>query len=206
VHELGGVPLNATGPAPAVDALRAALTESCDDVVILPNDMEHLEVARHLESSTVVERLRAEGRRVAVIPTVAQVQGLAALAVHEPTADFDTAVVTMSTAAAHTRQGAVTVAESPTMTMAGRCRPGDVLGVVEGDFVEVGTSAAEVGERVAERLLASGGELVTIVRGADAGDELVTELGARIQARHEGVAVETIDGGQRRYLVLIGVE
>ena len=91
--------------------------------MILPNDMETLETASHLATE-----LRGSGRRIAVIPTVAQVQGLAAMAVHEPTADFESVVVAMSSAAGHARHGAVTVAEGSAMTMAGRCEPGDVLG------------------------------------------------------------------------------
>ena len=70
------------------------LDAACGDVVILPNDMESLELASHLAASR-----RGPGRRVAVIPTTAQVQGLAALAVHEPSADFDSAVVAMSATA-----------------------------------------------------------------------------------------------------------
>ena len=57
--------------------------------------MASLEIAHHQAT-----QWRRQGRRVAVIPTVAQVQGLAAIAVHEPTADFDSAVVAMSSAAA----------------------------------------------------------------------------------------------------------
>ena len=119
-----------------VGELTAAAEQTCGDLVILPNDMETLEIARHLATA-----LRRHGRRVAVIPTVAQVQGLAALAVHEPSADFDSVVVAMSSAAGHARHGAVTVAESPAMTMAGRCEVGDVLGLVDGDFVEIGDDA-----------------------------------------------------------------
>ena len=54
-----------------------------------------------------------------MIPTVAQVQGLAAMAVHEPTADFESVVVAMSSAAGHARHGGVTIAEGAAMTMAG---------------------------------------------------------------------------------------
>ncbi len=201
VRDLGGVPLlSGRGPV-TLEELAAALEQTSGDVVILPNDMENLEIATHLAI-----RLRSEGRRIAVIPTVAQVQGLAAMAVHEPTADFDSAVVAMSTAAGHTRHGAVTIAESSAMTMAGRCRPGDVLGVVEGDFVEIGTSAAEVGWRIVQRLLSAGGELLTLVEGADATPGLVDDLERRTLGRHDAVDVETLVGGQPRYLVLIGVE
>lgn len=201
VRDLGGVPVRgARGPV-TLEELTGAVGQTCGDTVILPNDMENLEIASHL-----AVRLRSEGRRVAVIPTVAQVQGLAAMAVHEPTADFDSAVVAMSTAAGHTRHGAVTIAESSAMTMAGRCRPGDVLGVIEGDFVEIGTSATEVGWRIVQRLLAAGGELLTLIEGAEATPGLVQELERRTLHRHDAVDVETLMGGQPRYLVLIGVE
>lgn len=201
VRGLGGVPVRGAGGPLTVAGLAEALASTTGDVVVLPNDMESLEIATHLAGG-----LRGEGRRVAVIPTVAQVQGLAAMAVHEPAADFDSAVVAMSTAAGHTRQGAVTIAEGAAMTMAGRCRPGDVLGVVEGDFVEIGSSVLEVGARVVQRLLAAGGELLTLVAGAGAEPGVLAELERRVGGLAEGVDVETLDGGQQRYPLLIGLE
>ena len=44
----------------------------------------------------------------------------------------------MTAAARHARSGAVTVAARQAITTAGPCEPGDVLGVVEGDFAVVG--------------------------------------------------------------------
>ncbi len=108
---------------------------------------------------------REEGIRAAVIPTRAQVQGLAAVAVREPGRAFDADVVAMTTAASHTRQGAVTVAAKDAMTMAGPCRVGDTLGIVEGDFALVGGTLGDAAVEVVERLLAGGGELVTLVTG-----------------------------------------
>ena len=64
-----------------------------------------------------------------MIPTEAQVQGLAALAVHEPGRAFDQDVLEMTATARHARHGAVTVAAKQAMTMAGPCEPGDILGV-----------------------------------------------------------------------------
>lgn len=201
VTEMGGVAVQAERGQLTIAELTEALVQCGGDAVILPNNMENLESASH-----VARLFRGAGRRVAVIPTVAQVQGLAAIAVHEPSADFEAAVVAMSTAAGHTRQGAVTIAESSAMTMAGRCRRGDVLGVVEGDFVEIGTSVTEVAWGVLQRLLAAGGELVTLVSGAAAEAGLVEELSRRILDASNGVDVETLVGGQQRYLLLIGVE
>src|SRR5699024_12303192 len=82
--------------------------------------------------------LRAEGITVAVIPTTAQVQGLSALAVHDPAQPFENDVVAMSSAAAHTRHGGLTIAAEAGITSAGPSQAGDVLGVVAGDFAVVG--------------------------------------------------------------------
>ena len=125
VASLGGVPVLAEGDV-TVEELRAAADRTCGDLVILPNGTENLKRADH-----VAAELRRTGRRVGIIPTLAQVQGLAAMAVHEPSADFESVVVAMSSAAGHARHGAVTVAEKSAMTMAGRCQPGDVLGAVK---------------------------------------------------------------------------
>ena len=56
------------------------------------------------------------------------------------------------------------------MTTAGPCSAGDALGVVDGDFAIVGEDLYEVACGVLERLLGGGGELVTLVAGAEAGD------------------------------------
>lgn len=200
VRSMGGVPVGGGPSANVLEELTAVVEHAGGDVVLLPNGMVSLETASQLADHADA------GRRVAVIPTTAQVQGLAALAVHEPSADFDSTVVAMSTAAGHARHGGVTIAERPAMTMAGYCRAGDVLGVVEGDVVETGDSLLEVGWRVIERLLATGGELLTLLIGAGAERELAVELARRAREAVNGLEVEILDGGQRRYLLLMGLE
>jgi dihydroxyacetone kinase-like predicted kinase len=170
-------------------------------LVILPNGTENLQRA-----NDVATELRRAGRRVGIIPTVAQVQGLAAMAVHEPSADFDSTVVAMSTAAGHARHGAVTIAESAAMTTAGQCEPGDVLGVVEGDVVVIGTSMTDIAWQVLQRLASTGGELLTLVRGIDADDDLLSDLTARVPERFPTIEVDVVDGGQGRYPLLLGLE
>ncbi len=60
-------------------------------------------------------------------------QGLAALAVHDPLRRFDDDVVAMTDAAGHTRHGHLVVADRDGVTSAGCARPGDVLGLIDGD-------------------------------------------------------------------------
>ncbi|HZL75208.1 MAG TPA: DAK2 domain-containing protein [Propionibacteriaceae bacterium] len=201
VASLGGVPVLAAEGAVTHEELRAAADQTCGDLVILPNGTVNLQTA-----DRVAAELRRSGRRVGIIPSHAQVQGLAAMAVHEPAADFESVVMAMSSAAGHARHGAVTVAEKSAMTMAGRCQPGDVLGAVEGVVVVIGTSLAEVAWQVVERLLAAGGELLTLVRGLDADDNLLPALTARVRDLSRAVDVEVLDGGQPRYPLLLGLE
>ena len=200
VTSLGGLPVVAEGDV-SVEELQAAADQTCGDLVILPNGTQNLKTADHVAAG-----LRRTGRRVGIIPTLAQVQGLAAMAVHEPSADFESVVVAMSNAAGHARHGAITVAEKSAMTMAGRCHPGDVLGAVQGDVVIIGTSLADVAWQVAERLLVAGGELLTLVRGIGADDDLLPALTARVRDWSRAVDVELLDGGQPRYPLLLGLE
>jgi dihydroxyacetone kinase-like predicted kinase len=112
----------------------------------------------------------------------------------------------MSSAAGHVRHGAVTVAEGAAMTMAGPCRAGDVLGIVMGDFVEIGDSVAEVAWAVVQRLLAPGGELLTLVVGAGLADGLPERLADRVRSHWSDVDVDVLTGGQARYPLLLGLE
>ncbi len=182
--------------------LDAILATGAGEVVVLPNDGDSVGVAEVAARTAEADA----GIRVAVIPTRAQVQGLAALAVHEPGRSFDQDVLEMTATARHARHGAVTVAAREAITMAGPCRPGDVLGVVAGDFAVVGDDLATVAVDVLDRLLAGGGELVTVVRGAEGPDDLADRCVAWVEAHHPHVDVVVYDGGQERYPVLVAVE
>ena len=128
--------------------------------MLLPNDKDSIAVAEAAATAA-----RQDGIRVAVIPTRAQVQGLAAIAVHDPERSFDDDVVHLSAAAGQTRHGAVTIAVKDAWTMAGMCRVGDALGVVDGDFALITEDLEAAAIGVVDRLLGGGGELLTIVTG-----------------------------------------
>lgn len=192
----------APGRRPSTGEILAAI-EQCHaaEVVVLPNDPDSLGVAA-AAAATAEERGDV---RVVVVPTRAQVQGIAAIAVHEPGRTFDSDVVHMTSAARGTRHGAVTVAAKQAMTTAGPCEPGDVLGVLQGDFAIIGTDLVEVGTQVLDRLLGGGGELVTLVTGQDAAG-LAERCQEWVESHHPGVDVLVYDGGQERYPLLVAVE
>jgi DAK2 domain fusion protein YloV len=190
------------GNRPSTGMILEAITASgAAELVILPNDHDSVR-ASQIAARTAEEDLDV---RVAVIPTEAQVQGLAALAVHEPARSFDADVLEMTATARHTRHGAVTIAARRAITMAGPCEPGDVLGVIEGDFAVVGHDLNAVATEILERMLGGGGELVTIVSGAG-GNGLAAHCEEYVADKHAHVDVVVYDGGQDRYPLLLSVE
>jgi dihydroxyacetone kinase-like predicted kinase len=204
LFEAGGATVVRGGPgrrASTAELLTGLRQARARDLVVLPNDADSLAVAE-----AAAGKARDEGLRVAVIPTRASVQAIAALAVHDPGRRFEDDVVAMTAAAGHCRHGGVTVASKQAVTMAGVCRAGDVLGIVDGDFAVIGDDLEEVAVTVLDRMLGSGGELVTLVTGDDADADLAERVAAR--ARHGRPEVDTVHypGGQARYPLLFGVE
>jgi uncharacterized protein len=195
---VAGGPGRRPSTAQLLDAVRRTRATS---VALLPNDGDTMNVARVAASAA-----RSEGIRVAVLPTRAQVQGLAAAAVHDPARSFDDDVVSMSAAAGGARDGAVTVAAKDGLTSAGECRVGDALGVVDGDFAVVGSDLSAVAIEVVERLLSGGGELVTLVVGVGDHEPLAKLVAGHLRSAHRQVEVSVLNGGQPRYPLLIGVE
>ncbi len=182
-----------------LEAVRAANAAA---VVLLPNDPDTMAAARAAATAAL-----DEGISVAVLPTRAAVQGLAAVAVHDPHSPLSEDLVRMSAAAAATRYGAVTVAAREALTSAGWCRPGDALGMLDGDVVLVGPDLHEVATGLATRMLASGGELLTLVTGADPQASALAEaVTGAVRDQRRDVEVTVVDGGQDSYPLLLGVE
>nr|WP_239123341.1 DAK2 domain-containing protein [Sphaerisporangium siamense] len=183
--------------APVLEAIRRAGTE----VVVLPNDTGVNAVAL-----AAAETAREDGVTVSVVPTRSTVQGVAALAVHDPLRRFDDDVVAMADAAGHTRHGHVWVADRAAMTSAGVCRPGDVLGVIDGDVALIGTALPDVAVEITSRMLSAGSELVTLITGLGGGEELAHVVAAHLATARPDVEVAVHAGGQGGYPLLIGVE
>jgi len=149
---------------------------------------------------------RHKGIRVAVVPTRAPVQGLAALAVHDDQRRFDDDVVSMTSAAGSTRHGAITIAVREAMTSVGVCRAGDVLGLIDGDVSVLGSDLATVAHEIVDRMLAGGGELVTVVQGSGEGAQLAQQLKRHLHDVRPDVEVVCYLGEQAHYPLLLGVE
>lgn len=188
--------------APSTAELLAGIDRAgVEEIVLLPSDSDIRPVAE-----AAADQARSSGRRVSVVPTRSIVQTLAAVAVHEPTMRFDDDVVSMARAAGATRYGGVSIASREAVTSAGRCVVGDVLGIVAGDVIEIGATVEEVSIRVLERLLSTGGELVTLVRGHDTDEADAEAVWSWLRRAHPSVEVVVYDGGQPFWPLILGVE
>ena len=191
---IGGTPSTA-------EVLAAIEATGKPRVVVLPNDGNGIAVAR-----AAAGEARTAGIRVGVVPTRSPVQGLAALAVRDPGRRFEDDVIAMAEAAGACRYAEITRAGREALTVAGRCQPGDVLALVEGEVNLIGHDLRATCRQLLDRLLAAGGELVTLVTGEGAPDGLGAELRAHVAGRWPFVEVQCYEGGQPLYPLLVGVE
>jgi DAK2 domain fusion protein YloV len=198
VRVVGGGPTDnpSTG-----DVLEAVLASGAAQVILLPNASQVSGVA---EAAAAEARL--DGIEVVVIPTRSPVQGLAAVAVHDRSRRFGDDVIAMAEAAAATRWAEVTIAEREALTSAGRCKAGDVLGLIAGEVVEVGASITTVAQALIDRLIGVGGELITILVGEQIDSSVGHELAEHVAVMAPGVEVSVFEGGQPDFPLLIGVE
>lgn len=74
----------------------------------------------------------------------------------------------MARAAASARHGSVRVATEEALTWAGTCQPGDGLGIAGDEVLMVAKDITAAGTGLIDLLLVAGGELVTVLTGADA--------------------------------------
>jgi hypothetical protein len=112
----------------------------------------------------------------------------------------------MAEAAAGTRTAGLLVAESEALTWVGRCEPGDVLGISEGEVVLIAPDLAVGALWLAHRMLTAGGEIVTALLGAGVDAALGEGLAADLRRTHPEVDVVVHRGGQRDYPLVLGVE
>jgi dihydroxyacetone kinase-like predicted kinase len=112
----------------------------------------------------------------------------------------------MTSAAGATRYAELAVAERQSWTMAGVCQAGDMLGLIDGDVAVIGDGLAGTAETVLDRMLAAGGELVTLVLGADVPEDVAERLERHVREGHFAVDTVVYHGGQPGVPLIIGIE
>jgi uncharacterized protein len=200
---------DAADPTTGISAkqlLRAVVDTGAAQVMVLPNG--------YVAAEELVAGCTAAigwGIDVVPLPTGSMVQGLAALAVHEPGRQAVDDGYTMARAAGAARHGAVRIATEKALTWAGTCEPGNGLGIAGDEVLIVAEDVASAAIGLVDLFLAAGGELVTALIGACIeGDADAAALRNKLQAhvydRHPGIELVNYRTGHRGDVLLIGVE
>lgn len=154
----------------------------------------------------VAADLRGRQRTAVFLPTLSMAQCLAAMAVHDPDAAPDADAYAMAQAAASTRWGAVVRAAEPALTLAGATQAGDYLGLVGLDAFVVDRDVAVTTAALVDLMLTTGGELVTLLTGADLDDAVARKVVEHIHHTHPGVECHIHRTGQTDELVQVAIE
>jgi len=196
------------GGTPSVEDMIGLLNEAAGrHVTVLPGS-----VALTAAADTAAGHAMAADRDVVVIPCASPVQVLAALAVHDAGRRTNDDVVAMAEAAAATRRGELRIAQEESLTWVGRAQSGDVVGLVDDEVVLIEpapaseTNLVAAAMKVLNRMLALGGELVTVLSGADAPPGVAEELAEQLRLEHPEVELAGYASGQADAVLLMGVE
>lgn len=195
---------DAADPTAAVSAqqlLRALVDTAAAQVMVLPNG--------YVAAEELVAACTAAigwGIDVVPLPTGSVVQGLAALAVHDPGRQAVDDGYAMARAAGAARHGSVRVAAEQALTWAGACEPGDGLGIAGGEVLIVADDVASAGTGLIDLMLAAGGELVTVLTGGAVHEDVGGALAEHVHRHHPGIELVTYHTGHGGDALLIGVE
>lgn len=188
-------------PVSAKQLLHALVDAGAAQVMVLPNG--------YVAAEELVAGCTAAigwGIDVVPVPAASMVQGLAALAVHDAERQAVDDGYTMARAAAGARHGSVRVATEEALTWAGTCKPGDGLGISGDEVLIVGDDVAAAGAGLIDLLLAAGGELVTVLTGANVDGGVAGALQEHMHRQHLGIELVTYHTDHQGDALLIGVE
>lgn len=191
----GGQTLN---PSTA-EMLDAVEHVNARQVIVLPNNKNIIPVAEQLDALS--------SRHVMVVPTRSMPEALAALVVYDPEAGAEENFAAMSLAIMQMTTGEITRAVRSTNSEAGPVAEGDWIGLVRSEgIVAVSSTLEGAAISLLRHLLASGGEILTVIEGVDAQEATTQAILAYLDAAHPDIQVERHRGGQPLYPYLFGIE
>jgi DAK2 domain fusion protein YloV len=182
------------------ELLEAVARCRAPQVVILPNNPNVV--------ATAERAAELADRPVRVVETRSIAAGLAAAVEYRPDRDAAANARAMAEAAARVRTGAVTTAVRDATADGVEIHKGDTLALLDGTVVGSSGDPREALRLLLDRLLDGGGEILTVLRGADpdgtAGS--LDPMLAAVARAHPEVEIEVRDGGQPHYPVVLAVE
>ncbi|MGG4032220.1 DAK2 domain-containing protein [Paenibacillus cisolokensis] len=180
------------------DFLKAIESLPAEHIFLLPNNGNIVLAAE--------QAAELSDRQVTVIPTRTIPQGLAAAFAFKEEEDAERNAEWMKAAAEQVRSGQVTHAVRDTTIDGVHIREGDYIGISEKTIVVSSGDLLETCRQLLNHMLEGGGELLTVLTGADADPEQTAGLSDWIASSWPDVELEIHEGGQPLYPYLFAVE
>jgi len=167
-------------------------------VIILPNNSNVILTAQQARGLA--------GKEVAIVPTKTIPQGISALLALNYQADLASNVAAMEEAAKAVHTIEITTAVRSVRVNGLEVNEGQIIGLLSGELVAVGSNCLDVAMEMLERIHAERMEIITIYYGGNTDKAEAEAFAEGVKARFAAQDVELIDGGQPHYQYILSVE
>lgn len=182
------------------DFVKAIHSISAEHVFVLPNNSNIILAAQQAK-----DLLEGE-RSITVIPSKSIPQGIAAAFAFQEEEHVESNIDNMLNAVKNVKTGQVTTAVRDTVFDDLEITAGHYIGIADSKIVATESGLLETSQKLIASMLADGDEIVTVLAGEEATDEMTESLTAWIGENYPQVEVETHSGGQPIYYYLFSVE
>lgn len=180
------------------DLLNAIENLPTDRIIVLPNNKNIVMTANQAKEVTV--------KSLEVVPSKSIAQGLAAMLVHDPSADLPALAARMTSALATVRTGEVTVATRSTTIDGVECKSGQFIGLLDGRLVNAADNVEQAVLDLLKLAMSEEHELVTMIHGEDLTGAQANQIADLVRQTYPRLEVELQDGGQPHYPFILSIE
>ena len=180
------------------DIVKAIERVQAETVFVLPNNSNIIMASQ--QASELLDR------KIIVIPTKTIPQGMAALIAFSPKSSAEQNVAAMERAIGRVQSGQVTYAVRNSRIDGMDIQEGDYIGIHNNRIVVSNPDLLESCRKLVDSMMAEGGEVITILTGADANEAATLELVSQLEEAYPDAELEVHTGGQPVYYYLISVE
>ncbi len=184
---------------PSTEDIAAAVKKVCaKSVIVLPNNSNIILAAEQAKDFT--------DKQLYVVPTKTLPQGIAAMLTFDPESSAAENAENMNEGFGNVLSGSVTYAVRDTELDGREIHEGNFLGIAEGTIACCGEDLEQITEELAEKLLETKNELLTVYFGADTDEEHANKIADALKEKYPDTDVEVIEGDQPVYYYLLSAE
>ncbi|MBI2831122.1 MAG: DAK2 domain-containing protein [Chloroflexi bacterium] len=180
------------------ELLNAVEAVASDKVILLPNNKNIVTTAQQVKSLTK--------KTVAVVPSEAIPQGVAALLSFDYEADFESNVENMTKAKSSVKSIEITRSVRATTLNGLHIKKKQAIGLLDDRLIAADDDTAKALDKVLDKVDLNTAEVVTIYYGSDTKEADAETVGNGIREKHPHLQVEVVKGGQPHYDYIVSVE